>query len=206
MTVKILLSSFFCCCCQDQKVFSLSPLSAPRNNCDSFSSVSVSSGKCLGKVRRQEIFTQAALFFLRGLSSASLCEAIKRFTLVFGLVFVLPGVESTSGNNREKKKCCLSQSTLHTVWSAQHKAWPPCSDWKSKNTRFGLKMCFCIHVVITELRKQLGVVHTLIFSYLLIIISTGVSSQMQGRLGWLRHSLKNRHDKKADKQTDLLSV
>lgn len=63
MTVKILLSSFFCCCCQDQKVFSLSPLSAPRNNCDSFGSVSVSSGKCLGKVRRQEIFTQAALFF-----------------------------------------------------------------------------------------------------------------------------------------------
>lgn len=86
-------------------------------------------------------------FFLRGLSSASLYEAIKRFRLVFRLVFVLPGVETTSGNNREKKKCCLSQSTLHSV------SEPPCSDWKNKNTWFGLKMSFCIYVVITELRK-----------------------------------------------------
>lgn len=149
MTVKILLSSFFCCCCQDQKVFSLSPLSAPRNNCDSFSSVSVSSGKCLGKVRRQEIFTQAfwgvwvVHHFVRQLSVLGLFLGLCLCCLVLKLRQV----------TTERKKCCLSQSTLHTVWSAQHKAWPPCSDWKNKNTRFGLKMCFCIYVVITELRK-----------------------------------------------------
>lgn len=122
MTVKILLSSFFCCCCQDQKVFSLSPLSAPRNNCDSFSSVSVSSGKCLGKVRRQEIFTQAALFFwgvwvvhhfVRQLSVLGLCLGLCLCCLVLKLRQV----------TTERKKCCLSQSTLHTVWSAQHKVW-----------------------------------------------------------------------------------
>lgn len=51
------------CCCQDQKVLSLSPLSAARNSCDSFASVSVTSVKCLGKARRREIFTRGALVF-----------------------------------------------------------------------------------------------------------------------------------------------
>lgn len=145
MTVKIFLSfslSFCCCCCQDQKVFSLSPLSAPRNNCDSFSSVSVSSVKCLGKVRRQEIFTQAALFFW----GVWVVHHFMRQLSVLGLflhVFVLPGAETQSGNNTVKKKM-LPQSVCFS-YNLVNKAEPPCSDWKNKNMWFGWKKNEFLH-------------------------------------------------------------
>lgn len=138
-------SFFFCCCCQDQKVCSLSPLSAPWNNCDPFTSRSVSSVKCLSKVHRQEIFTQGALYFRRGLSSASVYEAIKRFRLVFTCVCALKLRQETTVKkkmfpwsvNAKSNRCAPFGETKYVVW-----------DLKKKNLYF-----FCIQAVITEVRK-----------------------------------------------------
>lgn len=190
MTVKILLFFFFCCCCQDQKVFSLSPLSAPRNNCGSFSSVSVSSVKCLGKVRRQEIFTQAALFFWGVWVVHHFMRQLSVLGLFLGLCLCYLVLKLRQVTTEKKKM--LPQSVYFTFSFRAAVLW-----LEKQKYVVWIKNEF-LHLCRNHRTPQ---IHKLIFSYLLIIILTGVSSQMQGRLGWLRHTLKNRHDKKKKKLT-----